>query len=65
MGDQMFRDLTLSRDKMKEYHARTAHNENTQKLTVMVLQRSVWPFSVRKKAIDLPDEVGYHFPAFF
>ncbi|PCH33173.1 Cullin-domain-containing protein [Wolfiporia cocos MD-104 SS10] len=57
MGDQMFTDLALSRDIMREYtesRARLGIPESAQKLNVMVLQRSVWPFAARKYDVDLP-----------
>jgi cullin 4 len=46
MGDHMFRDLTLSRDAMAEYHACLGPGRAIeQKLTTMVLQQSFWLFS--------------------
>ncbi|KAG1741864.1 Cullin family-domain-containing protein [Suillus paluster] len=54
MGDHMFNDLALSRDIMREYHARIGDESSAQNLSVMVLQRSVWPFLARKKDVDLP-----------
>ncbi|KAH7907189.1 Cullin-4B [Hygrophoropsis aurantiaca] len=54
MGDHMFTDLQLSRDSMKEFHRKYDTDRSAHKLTVMVLQRGVWPFSARKKDIDLP-----------
>jgi hypothetical protein len=53
MGDHMFNDLALSRDVMREYHARIADDDSAQRLSVVVLQRSVWPFVARKKDVDL------------
>lgn len=58
MGDHMFNDLALSRDIMREYHARITGDSTAQKLSVMVLQRSVWPFLERKKDVDLPSSVS-------
>jgi len=58
MGDHMFTDLALSRDSMREYHEKRSENFFTQKLNVMVLQRSFWPFATRKTDIDLPPTVG-------
>ncbi|KAG1814325.1 Cullin family-domain-containing protein [Suillus subaureus] len=54
MGDHMFNDLALSRDIMREYHTRIRHDSSAQKLSVMVLQLSVWPFPTRTKGVDLP-----------
>lgn len=58
MGDHMFNDLALSRDIMREYHARIRDDSSAKKLSVMVLQRSVWPFLARKKDVDLPSSVS-------
>ncbi|KAH9836648.1 Cullin-domain-containing protein [Rhodofomes roseus] len=57
MGDHMFNDLALSRDLMREYNeqrTRLGYGEAMQKLSVMVLQRSFWPFAARKHDVDLP-----------
>lgn len=58
MGDHMFRDLALSRDLMREFHEKRIGGGTAEKLNVMVLQRSFWPFSARTKDdIDLPTNV--------
>ncbi|KAG2342628.1 Cullin-domain-containing protein [Suillus weaverae] len=57
MGDHMFNDLALSRDIMREYHTRIRDDSSAQKLSVMVLQSSVWPFLERTKDIDLPSSM--------
>ena len=60
MGDHMFNDLALSRDLMREYNAQRArlgYGEATQKLSVMVLQRSFWPFAARKQDVLMPPAV--------
>lgn len=57
MGDHMFKDLALSRDLMKEFiekQERLGDASRIQKMNVMVLQRSSWPFAARKTDIDLP-----------
>ncbi|KAH7884113.1 Cullin-4B [Phlebopus sp. FC_14] len=54
MGDHMFNDLALSRDILREFHNRISGSSSAQRLSVMVLQRSVWPFAARKKDVDLP-----------
>ena len=57
MGDHMFNDLALSRDQMREYNEHRAKVDGyprEQRLSVMVLQRSFWPFASRKNDIDLP-----------
>lgn len=53
----MFTDLALSRDTMKSFLSEKDSEDPSQKLSVMVLQRSVWPFSARKKDVDLPPTV--------
>ncbi|KAH8101424.1 Cullin-domain-containing protein [Cristinia sonorae] len=58
MGDHMFNDLALSRDSMREYYTLRERQGDVaaaaQRLNVMVLQRSFWPFTVRKSEADLP-----------
>ncbi|KAI5118667.1 hypothetical protein M0805_001040 [Coniferiporia weirii] len=49
MGDNMFRDLALSRDLLREFHERDVGRGSAQSLSVMVLQRSFWPFSARQR----------------
>ncbi|GJE92100.1 cullin-domain-containing protein [Phanerochaete sordida] len=51
MGDHMFTDLALSRDLTAEYRARKGGDA---KLSLMVLQRSVWPFTARTQDVVLP-----------
>ena len=59
MGDHMFRDLALSRDLMREFHEKAIGGGSAEKLNVMVLQRSFWPFTARTKGdIDLPSDVS-------
>jgi cullin-4 len=58
MGDHMFNDLSLSREAMREYHSKLERESPAQRLSVMVLQRSVWPFAARKTDIDLPPSVS-------
>ncbi|KIM50910.1 hypothetical protein SCLCIDRAFT_12255 [Scleroderma citrinum Foug A] len=53
MGDHMFNDLALSRDVLREYRSRLPDDSLGHHLSVMVLQRSVWPFAARKKDVDL------------
>ena len=53
----MFKDLTISREKMEQFHTLKAHRGDLgtlQKLNVMVLQRSAWPFAARNTDVDLP-----------
>ncbi|KAI0059900.1 Cullin-4B [Artomyces pyxidatus] len=63
MGDHMFNDLALSRDSMREYHARIG-GEDVQKLNVMVLQQSFWPFTTRPAKVDLPVNMQGELTAF-
>ena len=57
MGEEMFKDLALSRDMMHDFHDKLPANDLARRLTVMVLQRSAWPFTVSKSTIDLPPKV--------
>ncbi|KAI9566965.1 Cullin family-domain-containing protein [Boletus coccyginus] len=52
-GDHMFNDLALSREVLREFHNRIPETSSARKLSVMVLQRSVWPFAARKRDVDL------------
>ena len=54
MGEEMFKDLALSKDSMSEYHSKLAENSLGRQMNAMVLQRSAWPFSVQKHTVDLP-----------
>lgn len=54
MGEEMFKDLALSRESMREYHSKLDEDSPGQKLNGMVLQRSAWPFTVQKHGVDLP-----------
>jgi hypothetical protein len=62
MGEDMFKDLSLSKEAMTEYHAKLPSTSFGQRLSVMVLQRSAWPFTVTKKTVDLP--ISVRFPSF-
>jgi len=59
LGESMFRDLSLSDDLMREYDHRIKQNKKKGYLTVMVLQRSAWPFNVQKKKVLLPADVCF------
>lgn len=54
----MFTDLALSRDTMNAFLAGKEPDHPARKLSVMVLQQSVWPFTSRKKNVDLPPSVS-------
>ncbi|KAI0078540.1 Cullin-domain-containing protein [Panus rudis PR-1116 ss-1] len=59
MGDHMFNDLALSRDMMNEYQKFRQRNKDAaaQKVNVMVLQSSFWPFSAKKSDVILPGDM--------
>jgi cullin-4 len=54
MGEEMFKDLDLSMELMRDHHSRLDSQSAGLKLTVMVLQRSAWPFTVQKSSVDIP-----------
>jgi len=58
MGEDMFKDLALSKEMIADYHSKLPADSSRCKLTAMVLQRSAWPFTVQKTGIDLPPEVN-------
>jgi len=58
MGEEMFKDLALSRDSMRDYHSKLTTNDPGRKLSAIVLQRSAWPFSVQNRTVDLPPAVS-------
>lgn len=53
----MFKDLSLSRDMMRDFHNSLSAESAGRSLTAMVLQRSAWPFAVPKTTIDLLPQV--------
>ncbi|THV00861.1 Cullin-domain-containing protein [Dendrothele bispora CBS 962.96] len=57
LGESMFRDLSLSEDMMREYDNKVKQNKKKGYLSVMVLQRSAWPFNVQKKKVILPTDM--------
>ena len=61
----MFNDLALSREILSEFHNRKPETSNARKLSVMVLQRSVWPFAARKVDVDLHPFVCVSLPFTF
>ncbi|KAI0735750.1 Cullin-domain-containing protein [Earliella scabrosa] len=67
MGDHMFNDLSVSRELMNEFlknPEKFGGSPNAQKLNVMVLQRSSWPFAARQTNIDLPSWMQKDLDAF-
>ena len=54
MGEDMFKDLTLSKEMMKDYHTRQDKASLANKLNAVILQQSAWPFSATKQLVDLP-----------
>ncbi|KAG5641761.1 hypothetical protein DXG03_004273 [Asterophora parasitica] len=57
MGEDMFKDLALSREAMREYHSKLDSGSPGHKLSAMVLQRSAWPFAVQQTSVDLPPDM--------
>ena len=71
----MFKDITLSRDLVagfREYKTKGKRKgspsmqvdkpeDREPKLSVMILQQSVWPFTPRKQDVDLPSHVRMSF----
>ncbi|KAJ7655191.1 Cullin-4B [Mycena polygramma] len=64
MGEEMFRDLALSRDAMVEYHGKLRPDSEGHKLTVMVLKQGAWPYSKEKQTIILPPNLQQELDAF-
>jgi cullin-4 len=54
MGEEMFKDLALSRESMREYHSKLDEDSPGQTLNAMVLKRSAWPFTAQEHNVDLP-----------
>lgn len=60
MGEEMFKDLALSRERMHKYHGKLSEVDKQSeglKLSVMVLKRSAWPFGASEAAVCLPPNV--------
>jgi cullin-4 len=56
-GDEMFKDLSLSRDLMVDFHKGSSRNDKA--VSVMILQYSCWPFPPKtEKDADLPSSVS-------
>ena len=55
MGEDMFKDLALSKENMADYHSKLGDDNPDRKLNVMVLQRSAWPFRGND---SVPDETS-------
>jgi len=53
MGEDMFKDLALSKENIDDYHSKLDDDNPDRKLNVMVLQRSAWPFRGND---SVPDE---------
>ncbi|KAK2464856.1 hypothetical protein APHAL10511_002932 [Amanita phalloides] len=64
MGDDMFKDLALSREVVREYHDKLPYDSSGRQLGVVVLQRSAWPFTVPKSVVDLPPRMQADLTAF-
>lgn len=59
MGEEMFKDLALSRESMREYHMRLDEDSPGQALHAMILKRSAWPFTAQEHNVDLPPSVSF------
>lgn len=55
MGEDMFKDLALSKENIDDYHSKLDDDNPDRKLNVMVLQRSAWPFRGND---SMPDKNG-------
>ncbi|KAF7969734.1 hypothetical protein HWV62_26086 [Athelia sp. TMB] len=58
-GEHMFKDLALSRDTLAEFHNQASGIPGVEKVGVMVLQQSFWPFAARKGNIYLPPSMQH------
>jgi cullin-4 len=57
MGEDMFKDLALSRERMVDFHSKLEEGDTGRRFSAMVLQRSAWPFSTSKFKVDYPLDV--------
>ncbi|KAF9527911.1 Cullin family-domain-containing protein [Crepidotus variabilis] len=57
LGEEMFKDIALSREAMNTYHARLPPEDSGRKLSAVILKRSAWPFSTQPHMVDLPPEM--------
>ncbi|KAK7688012.1 hypothetical protein QCA50_008382 [Cerrena zonata] len=59
MGDQMFKDLSLSKDLMREYQQQRVRNgeSGNTRLNAVVLQRGFWPFSLKPSEAIIPNDM--------
>ena len=57
MSEQMFKDLETSEERISKFRQKRGAASSIQKLNVMVLQHSAWPFPPRKSDVDLPQWV--------
>ncbi|KAL0564671.1 hypothetical protein V5O48_017372 [Marasmius crinis-equi] len=56
-AQNMFKDLELAKDMMREYHEKLPDDHPGKNLFVTVLQTSAWPFATPKHTITLPPEL--------
>jgi len=61
-GNDMFKDIALSRDLLAEYRAQAS--PGSEKMSVMVLKYSTWPFGKYEGTIDFPVEMSRSLAAF-
>jgi len=59
-GDDMFKDLALSKDLLQEFHEKSSSD---YPVSIMVLQYSCWPYEPKKgnRDIDLPPQVKLYY----
>ncbi|KAJ7275413.1 Cullin-4B [Mycena haematopus] len=63
MGEDMFNDLTLSRELMVEHNSKLPA-ENPRRLSAMVLKPAAWPYSTQDQSIALPPDMLLELEAF-
>ncbi|KAF9257283.1 Cullin-4B [Marasmius fiardii PR-910] len=56
-AQNMFTDMDLAREMMADYHSKLRDDSLGQKLFVMVLQTSAWPFPTPDQVVILPPEM--------
>ncbi|KAF7339993.1 CULLIN-2 domain-containing protein [Mycena venus] len=64
MGDEIFKELALSRETMAEYHNKLPAESDGRKLSVMVLKQAAWPYSQQDQNIVLPEDMKRELDAF-
>ncbi|KAG8900346.1 hypothetical protein FRB99_006104, partial [Tulasnella sp. 403] len=62
-GNDMFKDIALSRDLLSEYRARNRAHQD-KKMSVMVLKFSTWPFPKYEGTVNLPPQMSQALSSF-